>query len=209
VRTWSTSDVAGNPYPAADLRGIAINDAGEFIATNTSGSGGFFSAGSGPTTLLGSGIFVPTDMNNSRFITGSVSGIASVLDFDTNTTYTLGKLNPTDTFSRALGVSPNGTVVGVSQGTGGFIADSSLTSIQSLTSLLNSNYSGWTILTAEDVNSAGQIIGVGQLNGVSHAVILNPVPEPATIMLATVAGVILSIAYLPQWRQPCCARSRL
>jgi hypothetical protein len=185
VRTWSASDVAGNPYPGNDFRGIAINDAGQFVATNTSGSTGFYSPGSGPfTSLLG---FVPTDMNNARFITGSLAGIASVLDFDTNTMHTLGKLNPSDTFSRALGISPNGTVVGVSQGTGGFIADSTLTSIQSLTSLLDTGFSGWTILTAEDVNSAGQIIGVGEFNGISHAVILTPVPEPSTFGLAGMA----------------------
>lgn len=186
VRTWTAANAAGDPYPFADLRGVAVNDLGQFVATNTSGSGGAYSPGSGPGTSLGT--FIPTDIDNNRFITGSIGGIAAVLDFDTNTTHMLGKLNPTDTFSRALGISPTGSVFGVSQGSGAFIADSTFSSIQSLTSLLDTGFAGWTVLTAEDANSAGQIIGVGEFNGVSHAVILNPVPEPCSAILALLAG---------------------
>jgi hypothetical protein len=185
LRTWTAADVAGNPYPASDLRGVAVNDLGQFVATTTSGATGIYSPGSGSLTNLGG--FIPTDIDNNRFITGSVGGIAAVLDFDTNTTHMLGKLNPTDTFSRALGISPTGSVFGVSQGSGAFIADASYTSITSLTSLLDPIFSGWTVLTAEDANSSGQIIGVGQFNGVSHAVILTPVPEPGAFGLAGMA----------------------
>ncbi len=195
IRTWSPSDVPASIYPASDLRAVAVNDLGQFVGVNTSASGGIYSPGSGPFTPLGT--FVPTDVDSTRLITGSIGGIAALLDFDTNTTTLLGKLSPTDAVSRALGISPTGTIVGVSGAISGnatraFVTDTTSLTIQDLTSLLDISFAGWTILSADDVNSTGQIIGVGQFGGVSHAVILTPVPEPSTWLLAAVAALPLA-----------------
>lgn len=192
---WDAANATSNPFPSANSKGIAMNDLGQLVSSTS--SAGFYNDGVSATfTTIG---MIPTDINDSRFITGSTAGIASVLDFDNNVLSILGKLNPTDTFSTALGINSAGTIVGVSEGTGAFIADSTLT-LQNLTSLLDSSFSGWTILTATDINNAGQIIGVGEFNGISHAVILNQmVPEPAGLsgyvqgMLGTYADGIIAL----------------
>jgi probable HAF family extracellular repeat protein len=44
--------------------------------------------------------------------------------------------------------------------------------------------SGWLLQNATSINDAGQIAGVGELNGASRAFLLTPVPEPATAALA-------------------------
>jgi probable HAF family extracellular repeat protein len=54
--------------------------------------------------------------------------------------------------------------------------------VTDLNSLLPAN-SGWELLTAESINYAGQIVGVGVYNGQLTTYLLNPVPEPATAAL--------------------------
>lgn len=48
---------------------------------------------------------------------------------------------------------------------------------------------GWTISQAWDINDSGQIVGCGAYNGQFHAVLLNPVPEPSSV-LALLCGII-------------------
>lgn len=48
--------------------------------------------------------------------------------------------------------------------------------------------SGWRIYQATDINDSGQIIGYGSCNGVYSAVLLNPVPEPSSL-LALLCGI--------------------
>lgn len=57
-----------------------------------------------------------------------------------------------------------------------------------LTSLIAPG-SGWFNLDAEAISNTGYITGNGRFNGVQHAFLLTPVPEPATIVLA-VAGLV-------------------
>lgn len=47
---------------------------------------------------------------------------------------------------------------------------------------------GWTISQACDINDSGQIAGWGAYNGQFHAVLLNPVPEPSSV-LALLCGI--------------------
>lgn len=44
--------------------------------------------------------------------------------------------------------------------------------------------SGWTLTDARDINGGGQISGSGLFAGQRHAVLLKPVPEPPTAVLA-------------------------
>jgi Protein of unknown function (DUF3466) len=42
---------------------------------------------------------------------------------------------------------------------------------------------GWTSLTGRAINSSGQIVGLGWMDGDYHAFLMNPVPVPAAIWL--------------------------
>jgi len=50
-----------------------------------------------------------------------------------------------------------------------------------LNTLIDPN-SGWTLQTASDINNLGQITGYGDLDGLQHAFLLTPVPEPVTFI---------------------------
>jgi probable HAF family extracellular repeat protein len=54
--------------------------------------------------------------------------------------------------------------------------------IVDLNSLIDEN-SDWVLYEARDINDLGQIVGLGSINGVSHAFLLSPVPEPGMIAL--------------------------
>lgn len=51
---------------------------------------------------------------------------------------------------------------------------------------------GWEIMYASDINNLGQIVGYGQINGQEHAFLMTPVPEPATLCLLALGGLILT-----------------
>jgi hypothetical protein len=51
---------------------------------------------------------------------------------------------------------------------------------------------GWTLETAYDINNAGQFSGTGWLQGVRHGFILTPVPEPGTLLLFGLGGLLLT-----------------
>ncbi|MCX5675447.1 MAG: PEP-CTERM sorting domain-containing protein [Planctomycetota bacterium] len=50
--------------------------------------------------------------------------------------------------------------------------------------------SGWTLRSARGINDLGQIVGWGIINGNSHAFLLSPVPEPATLSLLALGGLM-------------------
>lgn len=189
---WSATNAITNPYPVTNSQGRAINNLGQYVGTTAGGTLGYFAA-STAVARTSLGTFIPTDINDSRMIVGSVGDMAHLLDFDLGVLTPLGKLNPTDTFSRALGINEAGTIVGVSQGTGAFIYDSNLGGLQDLTSLLHSDFAGWTILAAEDINNKNQIIGVGTFGGQQRAVILTVVPEPSSLLLLALPAATVSL----------------
>lgn len=95
----------------------------------------------------------------------------------------------------ALGINDAGTIVGNS-----VLADGStqhafvylggkLLDLNGLTSLSG----GWQLTDAFDVNGAGQILGTACLGGSCSAVVLSPVPEPATGAML-VAGLAVAAA---------------
>lgn len=44
------------------------------------------------------------------------------------------------------------------------------------------NLGGWQLMQAQAINDAGQIVGYGVVDGKTHAYILDPVPEPGTLI---------------------------
>lgn len=70
-----------------------------------------------------------------------------------------------------------------------------ITGVIDLNSLIDPT-SGWSLEFARDINSAGQIIGTGTLNGLTRGFMLNPTvaPEPASCLLygiGLLAGVVI------------------
>jgi probable HAF family extracellular repeat protein len=58
---------------------------------------------------------------------------------------------------------------------------------------------GWTLLsTASGINDAGQIIGLGTYNGVTHGYLLTPVPEPEGFVLAGLGLLSLFVLRRPR-----------
>jgi probable HAF family extracellular repeat protein len=64
------------------------------------------------------------------------------------------------------------------------------TGITPLNSLIDPA-SGWNLTSVGDINDAGQMIGVGTFGGGIHGFLLTPVPEPSTMVLGLVGGIII------------------
>jgi len=59
-----------------------------------------------------------------------------------------------------------------------------------LNNLVSPN-SGWIIRQAYDINNSGQIVGYGIINGQGHAILMTPIPEPASLLLLALGGLAL------------------
>jgi hypothetical protein len=51
--------------------------------------------------------------------------------------------------------------------------------------------SGFTLEYAQGINDAGQITDIGTIDGAMHAYLLTPVPEPSSLVLAVLGGLVL------------------
>jgi probable HAF family extracellular repeat protein len=102
---------------------------------------------------------------------------------------TLGGSGPTWAFA----INDSGQVVGrsttPSNGSHAFLYGNG--SMVDLNTLISTN-SGWVISSANDINNSGQIAAVGVFNGSSssHALLLEPIPEPATCALFALASLV-------------------
>ena len=97
------------------------------------------------------------------------------------------------------GINDSDVVVGISaSGAAIYTLGGGLVNLDTLIDPL----SGWHLTEATAINDAGQIVGVGSFQGgPAQAVLLNPVPEPASFLLAALA----SLSFLVRFRQltPC------
>jgi hypothetical protein len=66
---------------------------------------------------------------------------------------------------------------------------SSVESSVDLNTLIDPN-SGWVLITAVDINDAGQILGNGYYNGMRRTFRLDPIPEPGTCALAVAGAAV-------------------
>lgn len=157
-------------------------------------------------TLGGSNSYA-TALNDS----GQVIGYSDLSDGSTHafrtspnqavapTTDDLGTLG--GIFSYAYGINSSGITVGYSETAAGeqraFVVQG--TTMFDLTNLLVDNTPGWTLTSAQAVNTGGQIAGTGFVQGQQHAFLLTPAgsstPEPGTwSLLFATAGTGLLLA---------------
>ena len=102
-----------------------------------------------------------------------------------------------DSYSDGYGINASGQVVGVSYTTGELRAHiaflyTSGSGMVDLNTLIDP-LSGWELLSADGINDAGQITGYGLIGGESHAFLLTPVPEPATLALIGLGAAALAM----------------
>jgi probable HAF family extracellular repeat protein len=103
-------------------------------------------------------------------------------------------------FSSALGINDAGWVVGVgdtsssSQDAWVWNGSGSLIDLNSV--LVNGQ--GWDLFSATGINDAGWIVGTGEFNGQTEAFLLEPVPEPGSLIM-TSTSVVLGLALV--WRR--------
>jgi probable HAF family extracellular repeat protein len=94
-------------------------------------------------------------------------------------------------FSSAKGINDLGWVVGVGD-TSTSSQDAWVWNGGSLVDLNNVlvNGQGWNLFSATGINDAGWIVGTGELNGETVAFLLEPVPEPGTLIMASTSVVL-------------------
>lgn len=98
--------------------------------------------------------------------------------------------------SLAEGINDSGVVVGTSYTADGslhhrlFVWDST-NGMQDANNLLDSSSAGWTLYGCRDINNLGQIVGWGtNPSGQIHGVLLTPIPEPTTIIIWSLLGIL-------------------
>jgi probable HAF family extracellular repeat protein len=135
---------------------------------------------------LGGSYSVGFGINDSGQVAGqslTIEGAAHAFVYD-GTMHDLGTLG--GDYSAGSGINASGQVVGQSSlsagGSHAFLYTSG-SGIVDLNSLIDP-LSGWELAVAEAINDAGQITGFGSIGGESHAYLLTPVPEPASLALA-------------------------
>jgi len=184
-----------------DSRAYAVNDFGHAVGvSDLSGNnqhafywtqtGGLHDLGAFPNTSTETS--VAYDVNNSDLIVGYSNRQGGTYRA---TWWTSNSVEPTDLGdlpggndnSIAYAVNDAGLIVGRGQVSGSFHAviwDGSLL-IHDLNGLLDSSGYNWVLKEAWDINAAGQIVAWGEdPTGEQRAVLLTPVPEPATFLLA-------------------------
>ena len=98
--------------------------------------------------------------------------------------------------SRGLGINNAGQIVGLSLTSGAdwdwdsrraiIYENGTMYDLNKLT-----NNPNWILSIAKDINNKGQIVGSGYINGQEHAFLMTPIPEPCTIVLLTLGGLLL------------------
>lgn len=185
--------------------GYAINGPGQVTGTadifgNVNQA---FLYSNGTMTGLGALVFLGRSVGEGINDVGQVSGWSNTIAGRHAFLYTSGSMHDLGTLgggdSEGYGVNNAGEVVGYSEMAGNTIDHAFLYtggSMQDLNSFIDPN-SGWMLTSAQDINDAGQIIGLGTLNGVSNQpFLLTPTPEPETCAI----GLIASLALLHQRR---------
>jgi|GEM_PF-5163592 len=131
--------------------------------------------------------------NEQGAITGGTEVNSSTMQpwrLDGDGLYTPLGQPPSNNLVHALALNAAETTVGFYRRTvGGFraVAWDGATPVP-LTEAVNSP--GWVLERANSINDLGQIAGIGELNGVTHAYLLTPVPAPGAALVLGVGAML-------------------
>jgi probable HAF family extracellular repeat protein len=162
---------------------VGINNHGQFV-----GNYGRFWDSDGTITYLQrlGGSVSASSINDKMQITGSAvigdTGMrhAVIWDMQTGTIQDIGALGET---SFGSDINENGDVVGRDIGVGHAFLWMQEYGMMDLNDIVNGTGFGWTIESALEINDNGWIAAVAtNLDGQERAVLLRPVPEPATAL---------------------------
>ncbi len=177
---------------------LGINDAGQVVGNSYSHAFLWEDGEMLDLGTLGGNVSVAYAINDF----GQVVGYADLASWDEHAflwedeeMIDLGTLGGSD--SVAYAINDAGQIVGHSypvhasdDHSGGFLWDSENGMIK-LSDLLFDD-SGWDRLPyAMDINNYGQIVGWGSIDGETHAFLMTPVPEPATLLLVALGSLAL------------------
>ena len=154
--------------------GIMYENSGAYTLSYIWENGTFTNIG----TLDGANTFA-RGMNNNSQVVGS-SGDKAFL-YENGVMIDLGTLGGA---SSAWSINDVGQAVGTSAGSAFVHSNGTIINLNDVLT----NGTGWSLVSAEDINNLGQIVGTGFLNGEERAFLLTPtdypaVPEPTTILL--------------------------
>lgn len=154
-----------------DICGQSQTVAGDYHATLWPLEGGVIDLDQSPGSFS-----LATSLNNHGQIVGALQGRAHLWHGGPGGV-DLGVF-PGDISSRALGINDAGMIVGVSTPGGPCCPPERAVrftdgQVQDLTALIDAP--GWSLELATAINNAGQISGVGRLNGQSRAFLLQPI----------------------------------
>lgn len=134
------------------------------------------------------------NLNNAGLVVGAADrgpGLTRAVYWDAaGQIYDLGTLGGTSGWAYAI--NEDNVAVGFSNNAAGqsraFGWDGG--ALVDLNTLIDTS-NGWTLSRAYDINESGWIVGEGTLNGVTQAVLLTPIPEPASLMLLGLAAFVI------------------
>jgi probable HAF family extracellular repeat protein len=185
-------------------RAFGINQSGQAVGDsfNSSGADVAFRADPGSAMkslgLLSGGTYSQAvAINASAMVVGNADtssagqvAYRTTAGGDLSTATILGFLKG-GSFSSALGINDTGWVVGVGDTStssqvawvwnGGSLVDLNTIVVNGL---------GWDLFSATGINDAGWIVGTGELNGETQAFLLESVPEPGTLLMASTSVVL-------------------
>jgi len=182
----------------------SINAAGQVagVASSTTNNGAFVYTNGNAVFFEINGY--ASDVNNAGQVVGRFGGnddgSGRAYLFSNGVRQDLGSLSLQHTYNEAIAVSDAGQVVGISSQSfftrldeRAFIYSNGV--MEDLNSLIPAG-SGWILNIATDINSAGQIVGNGKLNGQDRAFLLTPTEPTLLTDLTNQLIAVQSVSFL-------------